>query len=123
MLAVGKLMVKLLVVVEMLKILPAVPVETLAMMLLMFKLEEAKFLLPSVMTKLLGVKVAMLTLPKAVTWKMEVELLEATLKGFRVPVPWTLRDTAAEVALTPATVPLSRRAPVESVEALVHLDT
>jgi len=112
MLAVGKLMVKLLVVVEMLKILPAVPVETLAMMLLMFKLEEAKFLLPSVMTKLLGVKVAMLTLPKAVTWNMEVELLEATLKGFRVPVPLTLKLTVEEVALTPATVPLSNKTPV-----------
>ena len=60
----GRLMTREFVDVEMLKMLPAVPVETVVIMLLMVRLEEARFLLASVTTKEEAVRVAMLTLPK-----------------------------------------------------------
>ena len=83
--AVGRLMTKALVLVVMLKMLPAVPVETLLIMLLTIKLElEERLLLASVVTKELAVKVATLTLPTAVTWKKEAPLVEATAKTGRV---------------------------------------
>ena len=86
MLAMGRLMTRALVEVVMLKMLPALPVETLLMMLLMLRLEEARFLLASVITRELAVRVAMLTLPKAETWKKEAPVVEATVKSGKV---WT----------------------------------
>ena len=85
MVAMGRLMTRELVEVVMLKILPAVPVETLEIMLLMTKVElEDRFLLASVVTRELAVKVAMLTLPRAVTWKKLAPVVEATVKMGRV---------------------------------------
>ncbi len=49
------------------------------------------------------------TLWLAVTAKMDIPDDEATLKGLNVPVPWMLKETVDEVALTPATVPLFRK--------------
>ena len=83
----GRLSVRLLVVVLRLKMLPAVPVETVAMMLLSGKAETERFLLASVTTREEAVKVAMLTLPLAVTWKSEEPEEELTLKGLSVPEP------------------------------------
>ena len=63
-LAVGMLMTKALVVVVMLKMLPAVPVLTLLMMLATVMLVlDCKFLEASVVTKVLPVKVARLKVP------------------------------------------------------------
>ena len=70
-----------------------------------------------------GVVVPTPTLPKAVTLKMEVPEEELTLKGSRVVVPWTLKLIVEEVALAPATVPLSKRMPVVRAEAEDHLVT
>lgn len=112
--AVGRLRVMEVVVVAMLKMLPEVPVASDT---------EMTFLLASVPKSWPAVAVAMLTLPKAVTLKMEEALEEATLKGSKVVVPWILKDTAEEVALTPATVPLSSKAPVDKVEAPVQRAT
>ena len=58
-----------------------------------------------------GVVVPMPTLPAEVTRRMEVWLEEATLKGSKVPEPWTLKEIVEEVAFTPATVPLSLKIP------------
>jgi len=45
---------------------------------------EDRFLLASVVTRELAVKVAMLTLPRAVTWKKLAPVVEATVKMGRV---------------------------------------
>ena len=82
--AIGKLIIRELVEVLMLKILPAVPVETLEIKLLIFIFDEAKFLLASVTTRLLAVKVAMLTLPmEEICKKLEPEE-EATTNRLEV---------------------------------------
>jgi hypothetical protein len=60
----GKLIAKLLVVVLMLKMFPVVPVETVVIMLLTVRLEEVKFLLASVATRVEAVKVATFRLPR-----------------------------------------------------------
>ena len=88
-LAVGRLMTKELVEVVMLKMLPAVPVETLLMLLTVPKPKEEvaidiKFLLASVKTRELVLKVAMLTLPRGETWKKEEPEVEATAKMGKV---------------------------------------
>jgi len=75
----GKLIVRLFVVVLMLKMLPVVPVETLLIMLLTTIPEEAKFLLASVVTKLLAVKVAKLALPTTDKGAIGVEVPKPTL--------------------------------------------
>src|SRR4029077_12245302 len=102
------------------------------------KTTDCKFSPASDMTKEEGVKVAMLTLPReeTVNWLLlptvnswegvlvpmptlplartvsrETPEEEATLKGFKVPVPWRLKETVEEVAPIPATVPLSIRTP------------
>ena len=64
-----------------------------------------------------GVVVLIPTLPKAVTLSIELVEEEETLKGSKVPAPLMLKETVAEVALTPATVPLSIKVPkVKPVE-------
>ena len=68
--ATGMLIMSELVEVEILKMLPAVPVETFWMMLLTVMLEEDRFLEASVTTKEEAERVAMLRLPKAVTLRM-----------------------------------------------------
>ena len=68
-------------------------------------------------------KEAIVVEPLAATIKKEDPLEEATLNGFNVPVPWTLKETVDEEALTPATVPLSINIPVPKVLAPVHLVT
>ena len=72
------------------------------------KSTDCKFLPTSVITKEEAVKVAIFTLPKAETWNRLVPELEATVKGFKMPVPWTLKEIVEEVALTPANAPLSK---------------
>src|SRR6185295_2677462 len=85
MVAMGRLMTRELVEVVMLKILPAVPVETLEIMLLMTKVElEDRCLLASVVTRELTVKVARWTLPRAVTWKKLAPVVEGPVKMGRV---------------------------------------
>jgi len=109
MLAVGMLITRLLVEVVMLKILPAVPVETLLMLLTEPKPKEEvameeRFLLASAKTSELAVKVEMLMLPRAETWNnvepveeetvnkgnvgfVVVPLIAKTAKGVVVPIP------------------------------------
>ena len=51
-------------------------------------------------------------------WRMvnsDVPVEDATLNGFCVPLPWMLNVVADDVALIPATVPLSIDTPVPSV--------
>ena len=105
----GRFRVRELVVVEILKILPVVPVEMfwLSRILLMVRLEEARFLLASVMTREEAVRVARLTLPSGVTLKNEPPLVEATAKMGKV---W------AEVEAT-----TYREAPA-GVEVLINKD-
>ena len=52
------------------------------------------------------------TLPPLVTISSEAPLDEATLNGFKVPVPWMLKFTVEDVAFTPLTVRLSNKSPV-----------
>ena len=59
--------------------------------------------------------------PLAATVNKDAVLEEATLNGFSVPVPWTLKETVDDVALTPATLPLSFKIPV--LKVLVPLQT
>ena len=74
-------MTKALVVVVMLKLLPAVPVETLEMILLTIRLLlEDKFLLTSVTTREEAVSVGKLKLPWGVTVKMVAPEEEAMRK-------------------------------------------
>ena len=85
MLALGRLMTRELEVVEMLKLLPAVPVETLEISLTEPKPKEEvameeRFLLASAKTKEEAVRVEMLTLPNAVTWKKLAPVVEETCK-------------------------------------------
>ena len=68
-----------------------------------------------------GVVVPIPTLLKAVTLKMEFPVEEETLKGSRVVLPWTLKEIVDELALMPATAPLSIKAPWAKAEADVHL--
>ena len=84
MLALGRLMTKALVEVVMLKMLPAVPVETLAIILFKTMAEEARFLLTSVTTREETLKVARLRLPAAVTESKTAWLEEATWKTSKV---------------------------------------
>ncbi len=81
----GRFIVRELVEVEMLKMLPEVPVETLEIILLMLMLEEAKFLLESVTTKEEAVSVAMFTLPEADIVNKDAPLDEAMVRSGEVP--------------------------------------
>ena len=100
--------------VEMLKMFPAVPVETLLIMLLTVMADEAKFLLASVTTKEEAVRVAMLRLPKAETWKKEVPEEEATVKSAEVcdevaiikAVVWVVEEEATESWAVGVVVPM-----------------
>jgi len=114
------------------------------------KTTDCKFLAASLMTKEEAVKVAMLTLPReeTVNWLLlptvnswegeevpmptlplartvnkETPEEDATLKGFKIPLPWTLKETVEEVAPIPATVPLSIRAPLVKEEAPFQIAT
>jgi len=60
-----------------------------------------------------GVEVPMPALPLARTVSKEAPDEEATLKGLLVPVPWMLKLTVEEVALTPITVALLRKSEAE----------
>ena len=73
-------------------------------------LTSSEPLTPKVVT---GLAVPIPTFPFAKTVKKEVPEDDATLKGFKVPVPWTLKETVAEVALTPTTVALLRKSAAE----------
>src|SRR3989344_1081412 len=77
--------------------------------------------LPTTVKVFWGVVVLIPTRDRAVTLKMELVDEEETLKGSRVVVPWTLKLTADDVALTPATVALSFKMPVLTV--LVPIQT
>ena len=59
-------------------------------------------------------------LPLAKIVKTDVPEEDATLNGLTPAPPCTLKVKDEEVALTPETVPLSRKRPVESDEAEVH---
>ncbi len=59
--------------------------------------------------------------PLAATVSREAPDDEATLKGFKVPVPWMLKETVEDVAPTPATVPLSSSAPAVKVFGEVQM--
>ncbi len=65
------------------------------------------------------------TLWLAVTLRMEIVEEELTLKGSMVsfPVPWILKLTVELVALTPATVPLSLKAPWVRELVPFHMET
>ena len=107
-LALGRFMTKALMVVVMLKLLPVVPVETLAIMLLTIReLLADKFLLASVVTRELAERVAILTLPRAVTWKKLAPDVEATAKIGRV---WEELEAA------------TNRVPPDGVEELIIKD-
>ena len=69
---------------------------------------------------MLGVVVPMSTLPLGLTVNRLTPVEVLIWNGFRVVVPWTKRETDDELALTPATVPLSMDAPMERAEALVQ---
>jgi hypothetical protein len=73
--------------------------------------------------KVVGVTLPTPILPEALTTNKEVVEEEEMLKGSSVPVPWTLKEMVEEVALIPATVPLSKRMPVLRLLAVVHLAT
>ena len=98
--AVGRFSTKALVEVVMLKILPAVPVETLAIMLLTGIAEELRFLEASVTTREEAVKVAILMLLALVTCRARMPVEEATLNKSRpgwVEVPCTIKVAEAVV--------------------------
>src|SRR6185295_6784483 len=100
MLALGRLMTRELVEVVMLKLLPAVPVETLLMLLAEPKPKaevamEERFLLASAKTKLLAVRVEILTLPRVETEKKEAPEVEAMVKTGQVWAEleaWTTKE-------------------------------
>ena len=69
------------------------------------------------------VVVPIATVPLGLTVNREIPVEVLTWKGLSVVVPWTNRETVAEEALTPATVPLSIRTPVVKVSAAFHLAT
>jgi hypothetical protein len=60
------------------------------------------------------------TLPLTPTSKSETPVLEATMNGSSDPVPCTRKLVVADVALTPATVPLSIDTPILCVVGEVH---
>ena len=84
----GKFKVKELVVVEILKMLPEVPVEILVIILFKLMLEEERLWLPSVTTRELGVKVASLILPAMSKAVAEAVPATSRLKlGLAMPMP------------------------------------
>ena len=58
--------------------------------------------------------------PVAETENIDAPVEEATLNGFCVPAPCTLKVIPVDVAPTPAKVPVSRRRPVASVDTEVQ---
>ena len=84
MLALGRLMTRELVLVVMLKLVPAVPVETLAIKLVGITFKDLMLLEASVITTWEAEVEAMTTLPEGVTWKKEAPEVEATAKTGRV---------------------------------------
>ena len=121
MLEVGRLITRELVEVVMLKMLPAVPVETLLMLLTEPKPKEEvaidiKFLLASVKTRELVERVAMLTLPKGVTERMVAPLEEATTKGLFVPLPWNV------TVLVGVVVPTSKMLEMVAVPVMAKVE-
>ena len=114
----GRLMTKALVEVVMLKLLPSVPVETLAIMLLTIRLElEERFLLASVVTRELAVKVAILRLPEGVTDRMIEPEEEATTKMVLAVLvgATTLKAAAAVVVLIPM-LPLAKTVKIVALD-------
>ena len=65
--------------------------------------------------------VPMATVPLGLIVNSDIPVEVLTWNGFKVVVPWTSRETVAEEALTPATVPLSMETPLLKVLAEVHL--
>jgi hypothetical protein len=59
-----------------------------------------------------GVEEEIPTLPLLMIERSEVPVEDATLNGLTPAVPCTLKVTVPDVALTPDTVPLSRKRPV-----------
>ena len=111
----GRFRTRELVEVVMLKILPAVPVETLVMRLLINRLVVDRFLLASVTTKEEAVKVAMLTLPVPMLKPLAVEKvkLEEVARG-EVPLP--NRMSLAVTAVLPVPPLPTGRVPLTSEE-------
>ena len=72
---------------------------------------------PATTKRVLGVDDPIPTLPFWRMVKSEVPVDDATLNGFKPDEPCTLKVMVEEVALTPATVPLSIKSPVPSVVA------
>ena len=70
-----------------------------------------------------GVVVPIPTFPVEVMVNKLVPVEDAMAKGFKVPEPVTKRVVVELVALTPETMPLSKRMPVDVVEAPVNLAT
>jgi hypothetical protein len=69
----------------------------------------------------LGVELFMPKLPAGVTVKIAAPVEVLIWKGFKAPVPWTSRETVAEEALTPKTLPLSIKVEVAVVVAPMNL--
>jgi hypothetical protein len=67
-----------------------------------------------------GVEEEIPTLPLLMIERSEVPVEDATLNGLTPAVPCTLKVTVPDVALTPDTVPLSRKRPVVRAEAEDH---
>ena len=84
------------------------------------RVTDCKFLLASLITKLLTVRVAMLTLPTAdIVNRLDPED-DATWNGLFMPVPCTQKLIADDVALTPATEPLSINIELPIADGEVH---
>jgi hypothetical protein len=82
--ALGRLITKALVEVVMLKALPVVPVETLAMMLVGTTFKDLMLLAASVIKTWEAEVEAMMTLPEGVIWKKLLPEVEAAKKTGRV---------------------------------------
>ena len=67
-----------------------------------------------------GVDEEIPTLPLLMIERSEVPVDDATVNGLTPAVPCTLKVTVEDVALTPDTVPLSRKRPDDSAVAPVH---
>lgn len=76
--------------------------------------------LPAMTSLSVGVVVPIPTFPFASIEKSEAPVEEETLNGLTPAAPWTLKDTVEDVALIPATVPLSRRVEVPRVVGVSH---
>ena len=76
--------------------------------------------LPAMTSLSVGVVVPIPTFPFASIEKSEAPVEEETLNGLTPAAPWTLKDTVEDVALIPATVPLSRRVDTPRVVAESH---